>query len=138
MEIIGRLEFIDLPELDLSGLEAKIDTGAYSCSLHCANIKVCDDMMVSFELLDEDHPIYHGKKFNFKIHEIKNVKSSNGEVQERVFIKTNILINKKSYEIELSLTDRSSMKYPMLIGRKILENNFLVDVSKENLTNTNK
>lgn len=63
------------------------------------------------------------------VHEIRHVKSSNGIVQERIFIKTTLALFNQQYETELSLTDRASMKYPMLIGRKFLEDRFIVDVS---------
>jgi hypothetical protein len=63
------------------------------------------------------------------VHEIRHVKSSNGTIQERIFIKTTLALFNQQYETELSLTDRASMKYPMLIGRKFLEDRFIVDVS---------
>lgn len=63
------------------------------------------------------------------VHEVRHVKSSNGTIQERIFIKTTLELYGKAFETELSLTDRASMKYPMLIGRKYLEGRFLVDVS---------
>ena len=63
------------------------------------------------------------------VHEIRHVKSSNGAVQERIFIKTTLRLFGREYETELSLTDRKNMKYPMLIGRKFLEGRFVVDVA---------
>ena len=63
------------------------------------------------------------------VYEIRHVKSSNGTMQERIFIKTTLEIYGRAFETELSLTDRTSMKYPMLVGRKYLEGRFLVDVS---------
>jgi hypothetical protein len=63
------------------------------------------------------------------VSEIRQVKSSNGTTQERIFIKTLLQLFSLDFETELSLTDRKSMKYPMLIGRKFLEDRFIVDVS---------
>jgi hypothetical protein len=63
------------------------------------------------------------------VHEIRKVKSSNGTFQDRIFIKTAIELDGQHYETELSLTDRASMRFPMLIGRQYLENRFIVDVS---------
>ncbi len=63
------------------------------------------------------------------VYKIKKVKSSNGKVEKRIFIKTAIELFGKKYKAELSLTDRADMKYPMLIGRKYLQGHFLVDVS---------
>jgi hypothetical protein len=63
------------------------------------------------------------------VHEVRHVKSSNGSTEERIFIKTVIELAGRRYKAELSLTDRASMKFPMLIGRKFLEKRFLVDVA---------
>lgn len=133
---VGRLEKVDLPQLDLHEIVAKVDTGAYSCSLHCSNIKHVDEQHVTFNLLDPDHPHYHGQTFTLPISKIKRVKSSSGEAEERIFITTQIALFGEIYEVELSLTDRSRMKYPMLIGRKFLKNKFVVDVTKSCLSDT--
>jgi hypothetical protein len=62
------------------------------------------------------------------------VKSSNGIVETRFTIKTEILIFNKIEEIELTLTERGSMKYPVLLGRKFLSKKFIVDTAKKNLS----
>ncbi|MEZ4692954.1 MAG: hypothetical protein R2837_02865 [Aliarcobacter sp.] len=61
-KIIGRREVVDILDLELYGLDAKIDTGADSNSLHCDDIFIDDEKFVHFTLLDEVHPAYHGKK----------------------------------------------------------------------------
>jgi hypothetical protein len=127
--VIGRLESVSLPELHLEGLDAKIDTGAYSCSIHCDHIFIDENGDVHFRLLDKSHPAYNGKTFIFPVYEKKNVRSSNGMTQERIFIKTLLNIAGKSYKTEISLTNRKDMKYPMLLGRKFLQDRFIVDVS---------
>ena len=128
--IIGRQEKVDLPGLNLYNLSAKVDTGAYTSSIHCQNIKVNDDKNeVVFTLLDPAHDAYNGKRLNFPISQMKSVKCSNGTVEERVFITVEITILGGNYQTELSLTDRQEMKYPMLIGRKFLNSKFIVDVS---------
>lgn len=63
------------------------------------------------------------------VHKISHVKSSNGTIQERIFIRTPITLFGRRYMADISLTDRREMKYPMLIGRKFLEKRFLVDVA---------
>ncbi len=128
--IIGRLEKVDLPGLNLYNLNAKVDTGAYTSSIHCQNIKVNNDKNeVEFKLLDPDHDAYDGKLLTLPISQMKRVKSSNGIVQERVFITVEMTILGISYQTELSLNNRQEMKVPMLIGRKFLKNKFIVDVS---------
>ncbi len=127
--IIGRNEYVSLPDFGFHEIDAKIDTGAYSCSIHCDDIRLNDDGTVNFRLLDDSHPDYHDKDIVMPVHEIRHVKSSNGTIQERIFITTTLELFNQQYETELSLTDRASMKYPMLIGRKFLEQRFIVDVS---------
>ncbi len=63
------------------------------------------------------------------VHKITYVKSSNGTRQERIFILTTLELYGQVYETEISLTDRKEMTYAMLIGRKYLEDRFIVDVS---------
>lgn len=136
-EIIGRLEFVDLPVWDISHIEAKIDTGAFSSSLHCHNIEEFlkgDKKWVRFNLLDPEHPSYNERLFSLPVHDTREVKSSNGQTEVRVFIKTKISFFSTEFDIELSLTNRSEMKYPLLIGRKFLKSKFLVDVSKKNVS----
>jgi hypothetical protein len=65
------------------------------------------------------------------------VKSSNGIVENRFLIATEILIFDKKYPIRLTITERGSMKYPVLLGRKFLSNKFVVDTSKVNLSHDN-
>lgn len=133
-KIIGKKEVIDILDLELFALDAKIDTGADSNSLHCDDIFVDEDNFVHFKLLDKIHPAYHGKKIKIPLYKLKKVKSSNGTVQLRPSIKVFVQFFGKKYKTIISLTNRSDMKYPMLIGRKFLTNRYLVDVSKEYLT----
>ncbi|MCG2589791.1 ATP-dependent zinc protease family protein [Rhodohalobacter sulfatireducens] len=135
-KIIGRIEKIDLPNLSLYKLDAKIDTGAYTSSLHCHDIEQFvkeGKNWVKFYVLDPDHPEYEETQFKCAIHKVKKVKSSNGQIEERVIIKQQSQFDKDNRTIELSLTDRSVMKYPVLIGRKFLKGQFIVDVSKKYL-----
>lgn len=137
LQIIGRLEKIDFPEWDLFDIDAKIDTGAYTSSLHCHHIKSYEEAgkeYVKFNLLDPSHETYNDKLFKLPIHRTKVVKSSNGETEERYVVKTSIILFNKPVKAELSLTDRSEMRYPVLIGRKLLNGRFLVDVSQKYLS----
>lgn len=136
--IVGRKEIISILDLELFDLDAKVDTGADSNALHCDDIHIDDNNFVHFVLLDEVHPSYHGKKMKLPLHEIKRVKSSNGLIQERASIKVKVKFFGKEYDSIISLTDRSDMKFPMLIGRKFLSRRFLVDVSKEYLSKEEK
>ncbi len=133
MEVIGYIERVDLPGLELFALDAKIDTGADSCSMHCDDIEVEGENVI-FTLHDEVHPAYHGKRLTLPIYKVKNVKSSNGSIEERVFVKSMVKLGCKTYEAEISLTNRENMKYPMLIGRRFLSHHYLIDVSHKYIT----
>lgn len=130
---IGRVEKIDLPNLSLFNLEAKIDTGAYTSSLHCHHIETFvkdGEDWVKFFVLDPDHPEYEEVQYESPVFKIKPVKSSNAQVEKRVVIKQKTKFASFRRTIELSLTNRSEMKFPVLIGRKFLAGHFIVDVSK--------
>lgn len=131
--LIGRTDIADFPELHLEGIDIKVDTGAYTSSFHSHSIQVIDNELVC-QFLDPKHEKYHEKFFRFKNFSQKKVKSSNGIVETRYSIKTTILIFNNKYEIELTLTERGSMKYPVLLGRKFLNKNFIVDTSKKNVS----
>jgi hypothetical protein len=133
MKILGRYDRVDLPEVGLSNIHAKIDTGAYTCSLHCHRAQVIDGKL-EFILLDEEHPEFTGMKLTFPTYEIRNIKNSFGEVEKRYVIITTIKIFDEEITAEFSLSNRGSLKFPILIGRKILRDRFLIDVKKKNLS----
>lgn len=137
LKTIGRIESINFPEWDLYDIDAKIDTGAYTSSLHCHHIKPVekeDGEYVRFNLLDPSHDTYNDKLFELPIHRRKVVKSSNGSKEERFVVKTKVQLFDRILTTELSLTDRSEMRYPVLVGRKLINGRFLVDVSKKYMT----
>jgi hypothetical protein len=133
MKILGRYDRVDLPELGLDNIHAKIDTGAYTCSLHCKTARVVEGRL-EFVLLDEEHPEFTGMKFVFDQYDIKNIKNSFGEVERRFIIVTTIRIFDEEITTQFSLSNRGSLKFPILIGRKILRDRFLIDVKQRNLS----
>ena len=136
-QVIGRYDHLDFPELDLYELACKTDTGADSSSIHCHRVQVREKDGVeylNFKLLDPEHPDYNKRDFKITDFEERKVRSSNGELQFRYVIKTKIVIFGEEYEGEFTLNDRTNMKFPVLLGRKLLKNNFIVDVSKRNLS----
>lgn len=137
MLIIGRRDYLNLPKLGLFNIQAKIDTGAYGCSLHCHEIEIEEngnEQTLKFKLLDPTHPEYQDK-FNY-ITEFsdKIVKNSGGVIEHRYTIITEIIIFDQTFKVEFSLTDRANMKYPILLGRKFLKKRFIVDVSLKNVS----
>ena len=132
-KILGRYDRVDLPEFGLINIHAKIDTGAYTCSLHCHKAEVVGGKL-EFILLDEEHPEFTGMKFTTSDYQIKNIKNSFGEVERRFVIVTTLKIFNEEITTEFSLSNRGSLKFPILIGRKILRNRFIIDVKKKNLS----
>lgn len=137
-KIIGRRELVDFPALELAGIEAKIDTGAFTSVLHCTNIQETvaanGTRVIRFELLDVSHPKYDHKIFEFTEFTQRDIKNSFGDVQERYVIRTEIQLLNKTIPADFSLSDRSDMKYPVLIGRALLRKNFIVDVARKNVS----
>lgn len=131
--IIGRIDRADFTRLNLTRIEVKTDTGAYTSSFHCSQIEETPKKQLRVIFLDPDHPKYSGAAVVFDDYAKRSVKSSNGEVEDRFIISTEICFFDRTYVAEFSLTNRSGMKYPVLIGRKFLtENNFVVDPKLRN------
>ena len=131
--VIGRKEKIGLPDFGLYNLDAKVDTGAYTSSLHCRIIgeSVVDGVEhVSFIPLAKKYRARNAKQMLIPVSKRKTVKSSTGHTEERYFIRLKVQVGAKVYDTEFSLSDRSSMKYTILLGRKFLKKRFLVDASK--------
>lgn len=133
IRIIGRREFVDFPLLDLTGVEAKIDTGAYTSSIHCKDIEEVEEhgkRWLCFVLLDPSHEEYSHRQHRFEEFTLKKIKNSFGEMEERYIIKTVIKLGSKKINTTLSLSDRANMRYPVLIGRRFLKGKFIVDVNR--------
>lgn len=128
-KILGVFETVNFPQFNIKNVKAKIDSGAFTGALHCTN--------VSQEITSEG-PVLHFSPFDYpnvrivtKDFYLSYVKSSNGERENRYFIKTMITIQNETYEILLSLADRSNMKWPVIIGRRFIsKHRFLLDVNK--------
>ncbi|REG89090.1 ATP-dependent zinc protease family protein [Winogradskyella sediminis] len=130
-KILGRVDKVDFPELNLSTIDVKIDTGAYTSTIHCSKIREEDGKLYCiFE--SKEHPNFKSEEIVFNTYTSTDVKSSNGMKQNRYKIKTTVLFFGKRYKINLTLSTRDDMKFPVLIGRQFLRHKFLVDVDLEN------
>ncbi|WP_300663554.1 RimK/LysX family protein [Fluviicola sp.] len=134
-KIIGRKDLVSFPGFDLKDVPVKIDSGAYSSSMHCESIEVIEfgekeQLRVVF--LDPAISGYTGKEVVFNDFKTKIVKSSNGIAQERFFVKGTIRLFGETYETVFSLTERTGLRNPILLGRRLLNKRFLIDTSKTN------
>ncbi|MFT6260863.1 MAG: hypothetical protein ACJAYK_001268 [Crocinitomicaceae bacterium] len=134
--LVGSLEICSLPNFNIEKLHIRVDTGATTSSLHVDNIE-------EFTLENEDwvrfdiHPDYHDVtkvvRKEAKVKDTKIIKSSNGTNQKRHFIETVFVLGDDSWPILLTLTDRSSMSYLMLLGRQAMKGRLIVDAEFEYL-----
>ena len=128
LPIVGWRELIHLPELGLHSVPAKIDTGARTSSLHGTVLEVFErdgEKTVGFAV---DFSRQHVRQVCEAVHvDIRGITSSNGETQSRYVIKTPLKIGDVEFRAEISLADRSDMRFPMLIGRSSLRRRFVVD-----------
>lgn len=127
--LIGRREQVDFPDLGLQNITAKIDTGAYTSALHCHNIRVINGIL-HFQLLDPLHPEFEDKDHQATVYEQKDIRNSFGEIERRYLIKTRLKMGKRMIRLSISLTNRGTMRYPVLIGRRFLKDRYVVDVSQ--------
>ncbi len=137
--LLGRRELVDFPAFILQGVEAKVDTGAYTSALHCTDIRLeagpDGRSVLHGRLLDPDHPGFDGQDLSFADFGLRDIRSSNGEVQERYVIGAVVRLYGQEFWAEFSLSDRSDMKYPVLLGRSLLrQGRFVVDVARRNLS----
>jgi len=126
MHCVGWRELVDLPALGLAGIPAKIDTGARTSSLHA---HVIDEIVRDGGKYVRFAVDWGGVRHEAEaIHvDVRGITSSNGETQQRYVIKTPLKIGSVEFKTEISLADRSDMKFPILIGRTALRRRFVVD-----------
>ncbi len=136
-KVIGSRDKADLPEFNLFDLPCKIDTGAATSAIHCFQVKLLEEKhkeVISFRLLDPAHDAYNGKEFRTSNFKEKRVKNSFGQSEYRYVIKSKIVLFGKAIETEFTLADRILMRYPLLLGRRLLRSKFLVDVARYDIS----
>ena len=135
--VIGRKDRADIPLYGMFNIAVKIDSGAYSSSIHCTSIELTNkDGLERLEVvfLDDNNPSFTGSKHFFDVFTKKKVKSSTGDEQERFFVKLPIVLFDKEFLTDFSLTKRNGLKNPILLGRKLTNNNFLINTRLTNVS----
>ena len=127
---IGWREWAALPDLNLPAIKAKIDTGARTSALHAFLIEpyAADGIdMLRFLI----HPIQKNQDFQVEchapVHDFREVTDSGGHREMRYVIQSKVVIGENAWPIELTLTNRDTMRFRMLLGRRAMENQFMVD-----------
>ena len=128
--VVGSEEWCSLPQLNIPAIKVRVDSGAKTSALHAVNImpfKKEGDLWVSYEV----HPLQRDGKTTIHceslVQDKRKIKSSSGVVENRYVIKTIISLANSSWEIEVTLTNRDSMGYRMLLGRQAMSGKILVD-----------
>ncbi|MBF6642058.1 30S ribosomal protein S6--L-glutamate ligase [Flavobacterium sp. J49] len=134
--ILGSEEWCSFPELGIPAIKARVDSGAKTSALHAINIApfVKDsENWVKFDI----NPIQNNLKTvihcEARLVDKRIVKSSSGFREQRYVIKTNLCIGTDTWEIEMTLTNRDSMGFRMLLGREAMSGRILVDPEQKYL-----
>ncbi|MCT8161922.1 ATP-dependent zinc protease [Pseudoruegeria sp. SHC-113] len=125
LTVIGWMESIDLPELDLNGVKSKIDTGARTTALHATRIEHFQrdgKEWVRFRTLAGALDADHMRTIEARVASMRWIKNTSGIPEERIVIRSKAKFGNRLWTIDLSLADRSNMTFPMIIGRSALKN----------------
>ena len=135
--LVGWREWLSLPDLGITKIKAKIDTGARTSCLHAFKVeefKKDNQSWVKFWL----HPIQQNTEFELvaeaQVTDIRKVADSGGHTENRFVIKTTLNINNESFPIEVTLTNRENMMFRMLLGRTAMNDKIIVDPAASYLT----
>lgn len=130
------MEYIDFPDFALHRVKAKFDTGARTSALHAMQIETFDhegENWVRFHVDIEVAP--PDLWIESPVHDTRLIKNTSGVPEERIIIRTPIKIAGRVWPINVSLTDRSNMRLPLIVGRTALKKqNIAVHTRKTNLT----
>ncbi len=128
--MLGWREWIALPDLGISLTECKVDTGARTSALHAYYVEPFDKngkQYIRFGM----HPRRGDTKTEIhceaEVLESRTVSDSGGHKEDRFVIKTDIIIGKFRWPIEITLTNRDTMRFRMLLGRTAMIDNFIID-----------
>lgn len=131
--VIGWRERGSLPALGVGLIVAKVDTGARTAALHATDIRIRNYQVDFIVPVNNRH--YHCR---LPLKGQKRVKSTSGHSQVRAVVETEIKIGLDRYVIDMTLTDRSDMGVPMLLGRASITGRYLVDAGKSYLLSPKK
>ena len=132
MTQVGWREWLALPDLGLPLIKAKIDTGARSSSLHVEGWEIVernDHRWVAFELRPGSRR-GRAKRIETPVLDTREVTDSSGNRALRPFILTTVMLGSRAWPIEINLTNRQSMLFPLLIGRTAMAGRLVVDPSR--------
>lgn len=127
---VGWREFVALPALGIDKIKAKVDTGARTSCLHTYKIEPFtqeNELWVRFWIHPEQNNTEIALETCAKVVDKREVRDSGGHVEMRYVIETMLDIGYEQWPIEMTLTDRDSMRFRMLLGRTAMHGKILVD-----------
>ena len=128
---LGWREWVELPDLAIGPIKAKVDTGARTSALHAVNVDLFErdeQIWVSFVFENEDGSL--GSLNETPVLEFRDVTNSGGQSESRPVIQTPVKLGTVCKMVELTLTQRDNMVYRMLLGRTTLSSDFIVAPSE--------
>ncbi len=128
LKIIGNNAFVEIA--GIKNIPVKVDTGADSSAIWASRIRMNEENYLEFCLFGPKSPLYTGETLVAKQYNVKQVRSSNGQVSIRYSVPLKLKIEGRTIRADFTLANRARNRFPILIGRKTLQNKFLVDVSK--------
>jgi hypothetical protein len=130
---LGWREYVQLPDLGLRNIKAKVDTGARTSALHAFEVRPFTEAgkrRVEFKL----HPNQHDNESVVvcvaDILDERQVRDSGGRSEQRLVIETPVRIGKHTWPIEMTLTSRDDMLFRMLLGRTAIRGRMVVDPAR--------
>ncbi len=136
---LGWREWLALPDLGIDYIKAKVDTGARTSALHAFRVEPFSkdgEEWVRFDM----HPLQYDPQVvvncEAPVLDRREVRDSGGHTEMRYVIRSRILIGDADINAEITLTDRESMKFRMLLGRTAMRSNYLVDPGRSYLSRT--
>lgn len=127
--IIGRTIQVNFPQIGVKNVYTRVDTGAKTCAIWVSSIVRHGDDMLEVIFFDKGSSYFTGETISFKEFSETVVASSNGKAEHRYKVKLQTELSGRKINASFTLADRSNQSYPVLLGRNILRNKFVVDVS---------
>lgn len=129
LDVIGRAERIEIRNLGLKDVPAKIDTGADGSTIWASKVSEQSDGLLCV-FFGPGNEYYTGEEIVFPRYKTAYVENSFGVKEQRYKVKLNVTVKGRLIRASFTLSDRAQKTYPILLGRRLLKDKFLVDVSQ--------